>query len=320
MLLKSIHKKEHASFDKLREIAPGFVFEADLWLTQGDTMQSKGPSEYSTALKCFEMALDCMDRQGLVPHRQVFLNMGVLHHAMGNLKAAKKFICHSLSAVTRSSDDCTEEINPIFRRPENDIFYWWSEPLCSIEVCDADALQEEGLPYGQCYMRLTVGNSDELSLAALFQVDDDLLVGDFVLRVLAVGKASLKCAGMINVPFGCSWQVQKKNPGNNFNKDTITNCFNLARVQEDSGNLQAAREIYIELLKRHPSYVECTTCNSMHWILVIHHFPGYLRLSLMARDIGRSEEATHWVSQALIIDPSNADAIVVNGTDSSHHI
>jgi hypothetical protein len=40
---------------------------------------------------------------------------------------------------------------------------------------------------------------------------------------------------------------------------------------------------------------------------------GYLRLSLMARDIGRLDEATQWVKQALVIDPENADAIVVNG-------
>ena len=41
---------------------------------------------------------------------------------------------------------------------------------------------------------------------------------------------------------------------------------------------------------------------------------GYLRLSLMASDIGRVEEASHWVRQALAMDSDNADAIIVEGT------
>jgi hypothetical protein len=179
-----------------------------------------------------------------------------LYHSMGNLKAAKKFICHSLSDVAMSAA-AEEEANPIFRRPENDIFYSWSDTLCSLEAFAPESSADEVLSYGECFLRQAIGHSAEVSFTTVFQVDDDLLVGDFVLRVVTVSDNVLKCIGMINVPSGCPWQVQKKIPGNNFNKGTITNCFNLARVQEDLGHLQAARELYIELLKKHPCFIEC---------------------------------------------------------------
>ena len=255
MLLRAKHKGEHSTFDKLREIAPGFAFEADLWLSQGDAMQSKGSAEYPTALKCFEMALECMERQHLVPHRQVFLNMGVLYHSLGNLKAAKKFICHSLSASSQEEQDKSNDTNPIFRRPENDIFYSWSDTLCEMEVIGpGESLVD--YRYGESVLRVS-SNAPVGSNKAMFDADDDLLIGDIVVRVTSVSEDLMKCVGMISVPLG-TWEVKKKIPGKNFNKDTITNCFNLARVQEDLGHLQAAREIYIELLKRHPCYIECT--------------------------------------------------------------
>lgn len=307
MLLKSILTKEHVAFDKLREIAPGFLFEADLWLSQGESKKSSGPAEYGAALKCFEMALECMERQGLTPHRQVFLNMGVLYHSMGNLKAAKKFVCHSLSTP---SEDIAEndEVNPIFHRLENDIFYTWSEAVCSVEAFTPAELQHS--KYGECYFKAGPEHREK-PLSSLFKIGDDLLVGDFIVRVVGVEDDNLHCVGMITVPLGVAWEVKKKIPGSNFNRDTITNCFNLARIQEDLGNLQAAREIYIELLKKHPCFIECK-CYRFQ-IQAFNANVGHLRLSLMAQDIGRLEEATQWAKQALAIDPTSRDAVIIEG-------
>jgi hypothetical protein len=40
---------------------------------------------------------------------------------------------------------------------------------------------------------------------------------------------------------------------------------------------------------------------------------GYLRLSLMAKEIGKLNEANHWISLALEIDPQHSDSIIVHG-------
>ncbi len=44
---------------------------------------------------------------------------------------------------------------------------------------------------------------------------------------------------------------------NNFVDESITYCYNFARLLEDEGHTKAASEIYVELLKRHPSFMEC---------------------------------------------------------------
>jgi hypothetical protein len=46
-------------------------------------------------------------------------------------------------------------------------------------------------------------------------------------------------------------------------------------------------------------------------------FLGYLRLSLMAKEIGKLTEATQWVCLALEIDPNHADSIIVHGNYSN---
>mmetsp|Transcript_24965 Transcript_24965/g.36827 ORF Transcript_24965/g.36827 Transcript_24965/m.36827 type:complete len:1271 (-) Transcript_24965:188-4000(-) len=291
ILLKSIHLKESTSFDKLREVAPGFAFEADLWLSQGHTMQLKGPGEYPTALKCYEMALDCMNKQGLVPHSHVLLNMGVLYHSLGKLSVANDYMRRSLQQNAGSDTDSSKPLNPLFRRPENDIFYSWSQELCEAtsERCD------ESSPLG-CVMRFHHSTNDNSDLSETFHVDDDILAGEVLLTVTEVHADFIKCRCSFPFPAGRTCTLRKKIPGNNFNMDTISNCFNLARIQEDFGYYHAAREIYVELSKMHPAFLEC-----------------YIRLSLMAKEIGRLDEALYWISKALQCDPESADANVVHG-------
>ncbi len=263
MLLQSIHKKESASFDKLREIAPGFAFEADLWLSQGHTLQLKGPGEYTNALKCYEMAYECMNKKNLIPQSKMLLNMGILYHTLGNLAFASDFVKRSLSPKLISSNESDE--NPIFHRPENDVFYSWSEENDLRAVFEErDVLDESGfdetfqIPSSQICTYVISDDSPTKSFSGLIKVGDDLIISDVLMEVLGVSDDRLVCKGFSSLVIrSVTHPVRIKKSGTNFNQSTLTNCFALARIQEDRGHLQAAREIYLELLKLRPTFIEC---------------------------------------------------------------
>lgn len=270
MLLQSIHKKESTSFDKLREIAPGFAFEADLWLSQGHTIQMKGPGEYQTALKCYEMAYECMNKQNLTPQSKMLLNMGILYHSLGHLTTANDFVRRSLSPnLIVPNDD--NKLNPIFHRPENDIFYRWTdEHQLTVQLIDNEnnlldnEIQNHNSGHGfqlSSYqlIKLVLSNDSNVnSFLNLIQVGDDILVSDILLEVLHIQSDYIICKGFhTTLKRNISHKVSIKKPESNFNNTTLTNCFALARIQEDRGHIQAAREIYLELLKLRPTFIEC---------------------------------------------------------------
>lgn len=262
MLLQSIHKKESVSFDKLREVAPGFAFEADLWLSQGHTIQMKGPGEYPTALKCYEMAYECMLRQNLVPHSKMLLNMGILYHSLGNLNAANEFVRRSLSPAINQSD-VGPAPSPVFHRPENDVFYQWV--TTSLLVCVEECSEDNGsglhskfnIPLSQICV-VTLPDDHPTSFGDNLLVGDDIMISDVLMEVLQVEPFRLYCVGFVGaLDMSTNHSFKIKKSERNFHHASITNCFALARIQEDRGHIQAAREIYLELLKLRPTFLEC---------------------------------------------------------------
>jgi tetratricopeptide (TPR) repeat protein len=263
MLLQSIHKKESASFDKLREIAPGFAFEADLWLSQGHTIQMKGPGEYPTALRCYEMAHECMLKQNLSPQSRMLLNMGILYHSLGNLASANDFVRRSLAPNLVNSDE-PSAASLIFHRPENNIFYEWETAAVTVVVEEGLDDVENGIdlefnvPISQlCVVSLSEEYASQ-SFPEQLKIGDDILVADVVMEVLHVTATKIHCKGFwstLDRGTGHTFKIKKSH--RNCNYSTMTNCFALARIQEDRGHIQAAREIYIELLKLRPTFLEC---------------------------------------------------------------
>jgi tetratricopeptide (TPR) repeat protein len=326
LFIQSYHRKETtASFEKLKEVASGFVFEADLWLSQGHAMHQKGPGEYAKSLRCYEMAHSVMQEQDLVPHNHVLLNMGVLYHAGGNLSKALHYTRLALQASDRpfreneQGESVPVTANPIFLKAQNDVFFSWSEKGSLFDVVVLPPPTASSLPAslpankGGVYSCLSLVKEEgtdtdtEKGLSAV-SVGSYLLVDGVVLVVDHVDlvKQQLLCRGMIALhPHendanannkSLSFPVQKKLPRHNFNNDTIAHCFNLARIHEDLGQLQAATEIYEQLLRMHPSFLEC-----------------YLRLSMIASDLGRKGDAVMWIERGIALDKDNADATVVFG-------
>lgn len=70
-----------------------------------------------------------------------------------------------------------------------------------------------------------------------------------------------------------------------------TISFNLARLHEQRGERSRAVAQYKELLREHPTYLDC-----------------YLRLSACARADGQMAEAVGWLKRGLEVDPAQSDA------------
>jgi len=302
MLLKAITKGVVAPLDRLREIAPGFQYEIDLWLIQGKLRQ-KDPLEHKNALKCFINAKEIiearLDAQGLplglkaVPP-EVLSNISALHHSLGKLDKALQFCKDALISFKTSDDDDdvhrSDDAVPALRNSELEgIFYSWADSVsCRVAVADAGR-----------FVITTADDSDTqlLDFNKIVSVGDEILISDVKHQVRSVVSAyEIICYSPVKLELTSVHDLKLKVSFNNFTDETMTYIFNLARLFEDRKQTTAAIELYIELLKKHPCYIEC-----------------YLRLSLISSDMGKLEEASMWLSRALAVNDSASDATLCLG-------
>ncbi|XP_002733846.1 RNA polymerase-associated protein CTR9 homolog, partial [Saccoglossus kowalevskii] len=72
---------------------------------------------------------------------------------------------------------------------------------------------------------------------------------------------------------------------------SVTTTYNLARLREATCAFDKAEQLYKNILREHPNYVDC-----------------YLRLGCMARDSGQIYDASDWFKEALQINQDHPDA------------
>jgi tetratricopeptide (TPR) repeat protein len=266
ILLKATLRKELAPFDKLREIAPGFQHEADLWLLQGQLRQHD-PAEHKHALKCFLNAKDCLDQRagagaqgGSVVPAAVLSNISVLHHSLGKPQKALEFSRLTLLAVHAQAAADKPPQQTLFRSSELEgVFYNWSTPVCTVT---------QGAEAG--VFQLVDGAA--VDLTQLLAVGDEVVIGGVKHTVQKVASASeVQCSSPVKLPRGDgnALELSIKVALNNFVDESLTYCFNFARLLEDEGHTAAATEVYVELLKRHPSYMECKSVVCEQGILLL---------------------------------------------------
>lgn len=96
----------------------------------------------------------------------------------------------------------------------------------------------------------------------------------------------------------------------------VSMTYNLARIFETQHKFQKAETLYKDILKKHPSYIDCILILPTNLIFsiflfyfdVVLNMTGYLRLGCMARDCNHIFEASHWFKEALNVDNNHADA------------
>ena len=289
MLLEGMISGEIKTIDKIKEVANGFPHELDLWLLQGQLRHDK-PSEYSSALKCYQYALDIIREKDITTNvlPTLLSNMAVLLHSLGRrLTEALDFIKLALVESERTSD--VDNVNPIFKSSHFEgVFYTWSEPFCHVKAgskSGAFSLSDEVMT--------------NVDLTSYVTAGDEILIGDIIYFVEGVTSNDISARSPVRLNsggIGDSFEVKKKVFGHNFHDGTLTMCFNYARILEDAGHSKSAGELYVEMCKLHPSFTEC-----------------YLRLGQIAQKMGKSDEAASWFQRALQVDSESMDALACLG-------
>ena len=258
-LLKAILKQQETNFEKLREIAPGFQYEVDLWILQAQ-IREKNPSGHVQALKCYLNALDIIELQWgskTAAPAALLSNIAVLHHSLNKLEKALEFSKLSLRANAETStkeDILTELISADFE----DVFYCWSEGICQLVLSVAND-NESTLSFEVVTPSDTEGQ-DLFDLSSIVVPGSEILLNDTKYSVKAVTVRTLDCIRSPLPIFGTDSQpivLKVKKAIGGFSDSSITYCYNFARQLEDIGHTNAAIELYFALLKRHPSFIEC---------------------------------------------------------------
>lgn len=250
---------------------------------------------YSHALDCMEqqskggIEVDRLSNSFVMEHPRVLSNMAVLHHSLGRSTIALDFCRRALVAQQVLSDseenadiDTVAKVsrveNPIFKNQLFDgVFYSWSESLCTLKPTWTKWQDggDTGLsPY--CIFEVdTDKDHQSIDLTTIFSPGNELLlqvvggreelpVLHTVVSVTSTGIVTrshihrvllLTASGLGSIPMKLS--VRRKTPGHNFTDSSITMCYNYARILEDLGNTNAAKEVYVQLLKQHPSFIDC---------------------------------------------------------------
>lgn len=259
ILLRGLLHHETATIEKLKEVAITFPYEIDLWLSQGGLRQ-KSPTEFGAALKCYTFALDALRKKAAANHptlAAVYSNIAVLQHSLGRSAQAAESIRAALAEADKQPpvyDPATgaSAVNPDFKNSAFDgVFYTWSEPIGEVKQAEADG----------AFVPMSGGALSTGEFLELLAPGDDVVIDNIIHVVEIVGPESFTARSPVRTfptdADGPGMQVRRKLRGRNFNADTVTICFNLARILEDAGSVRAANEVYLELCKQHPSFSEC---------------------------------------------------------------
>jgi len=284
-LIRALNCNEMSSYEKIKDVAAGFEYDVDLWLANGNLRQ-KLPEEFGVALKCYQAAIDLLKGRTNMRNRmmsQVLNNIAMLQLNMGRVQPALESIKSSL-IYAQNDAPVDDQVNPAFSHSEFDkVFYSWSEmPSTFVKRGGEDNL-----------FTFTDSSGASLNLGKGHEV----LIDDVVHVVESVNPTGIVAYSPVDVfAVGGSKQtivpLKLKMLGHNFNYDTITLCFNFARILEDSGRLDAASEIYLALIKKNPAFIE-----------------AYLRMSSISMNARKVDAAKLWVLRALNVDNKNSDAL-----------
>lgn len=271
--------------DKIKEVAGGFSFEVDLWLIQGALRQRK-PDEFPAALKCYLFALESAKNSHKYAHvvPAILNNIAALQLHLDRLDLALDNIRHALQLMNEAQSEGQD--NLLFSDGEFEgIFYSWSEPVAQVKAGKAEG---EFIYDGVNPVPLREG--------------DRVSVGEVIHTVTALSDSGFSSYSPLSVfdlssSSGASTlPLRVKVSRRNFTDETLSLCFNYARILEESGKTTAASELYVALAKAHPSFTDC-----------------YLRLSNINQNMGNKEQAKLWIDRSIIVNEASGDALITLG-------
>jgi tetratricopeptide (TPR) repeat protein len=287
--------KERIDFDKLKEAIPGFAFEADIWQLQACLRQSV-PSEQSTALKCFEMSVAVMHKclPGAKVPPNLLSNMSILYLAAGALDNAVQFARRAIVESGQYSGDVrvSESVcSKVFLTEEN--AFMNAQGAVQVRVVDAEHV-------------VVVAASDDASNSSLPTAGDGILVGGVYMAVEQAEGRELRVTTTVDLPAG-DYSAVRVTSGGFVRDDTLTLCFNYARMLEEVGCLAAANEVYGALVDAHPSFAECKMhADFSRFLLMQATRLGFVRMGCINKGSGQYAQAQHWFKRAAEAGDSDA--------------
>jgi len=305
ILLKGKLNEEIVTFERLREIVPGFQFEIDIWLMQGQLYHKKltNNNDYGIALKCYLQAKEWYQQEEIPVPSHVLNNLAILYQLLMKYDKAIEFmqkVLRSFAVTAHSSYDAVtlketqrqlrqDGLNTILfcnSNYENAFYEWDRKNVCCYvkqhhDRCDLFSLQIDNAV-----------NDISISLQDIFVVGEQIIINDMIWVIEEfISPTEMTCFTIFRsktyrIPLTDNLQhnglpVFQKYIYGNINDETFSYSYNYARILEDSGNLFAAKHIYVNLIQLHPSFVD-----------------NYMRLSIIARQLHHYEEALEWVQKA----------------------
>lgn len=133
-----------------------------------------------------------------------------------------------------------------------------------------------------------------MAFTTVLSIGDEVLLDTVKHTVESVEATSFQCSSPVDLkvvyPGRQQFSLRLKETLDNFTDETLTFSYNLARILEDSGSSRSAMELYVELLKTHPSFIEC-----------------YLRLSIISGEQAKYDDSTMWLSRAMAVSEEDPD-------------
>jgi tetratricopeptide (TPR) repeat protein len=275
-LVRALHRSEITSFELLRDVAPGFQFEVDLWSVQGQlrlqglctSKDTESVSvDYGAALKCFMNAFDACQQKKIPPSSSLLSNIGVLYHCSGKLFQSLSYMRQALQTEQQMQASDKLVLNPSFKSTDLEgVFFEWSQSFSYVVATDTAMRKYRFVDSrNEGYVLEQNEIADGISY---IRPGEDIVLNGFVCKVDSIDnhEQSFVVSSLYQLPVAIInhnshpmnfLKIHHKILYSNFCDDTITLCYNFARVLEDNGRVKGAIEIFVELLKRHPSFTEC---------------------------------------------------------------
>ena len=195
-------------------------------------------------------------------------------HNDDNVNESKSSDNHS-DNITNNSSFKKREI--LFRCSENAVFYSWSSEFCTVKVITLssggsnhindhlDVEYSRKIRAELMAFEASISQShDSVSFQNILNIGDDILIGDLQLNVLEVQSNYFIATGLVPLQNNTEYKVKKKVSNHNFNSDTYMFSYNMARILEDMGQVNAAKELYTELNLLDPSFIGCKCLENIY--------------------------------------------------------
>ncbi len=298
-----------AALERLKkavELRPG-VTEA--WMALAQAHQRAPGADMKEALRCLEEAERLLVGRGAAVPAAVLSNLGGLLHVQGRAGEAKKYYVRALEAFARSGQAGLGELERQFLaeeqpivHPANAVFWRW----------EATALRVARPAFGAREAGVVEGGEEQVVKAGEHV---KLVLGPgprdgFVTEVTAAAAAAEAGAGVLRFAHAfllppssadaddaaAALPVERKASRGLLRHETLPTVFNLAMIQQDQGEMAAARELLVAITKQYPSYVA-----------------AYAKLGLLAHAEGKGKEAQEWLDMAQTVAPGDRDVAAARG-------